>query len=190
MIKVLLLPLPQSIVMLLQCQPRLKLQPLSRIFWPPIPTTALRNPVFSTPLQNVDPPFRPANPPFQQLVQYNPPFYTHHHLFSLTSNIPFFNNLISLLNNFIPNLSLHFIHISTYSSQPLSVKLNGTNFLLGKNQLLNAVMANGLEGFLYETIMCPQFLNQAQTQLNPNYTTWHRYNRYIMCWQYSSLSKE
>ncbi|XP_022155181.1 uncharacterized protein LOC111022315 [Momordica charantia] len=75
--------------------------------------------------------------------------------------------------------------------QPLNVKLNDNNFLLWKNQLLNAVIANGLRGYLDGTIMPPpQFLDHHQLQPNPAYYAWERYNRLLMCWIYSSLSEE
>ena len=55
-------------------------------------------------------------------------------------------------------------------SQPLSIKLDDTNLLLWKNQLLNVVIANGLEEFLEGTTpIPPKFLDQARTQVNPQF---------------------
>lgn len=35
-----------------------------------------------------------------------------------------------------------------------------------------------------------RFLDPQQLQPNPDFLVWERYNRFIMCWIYSSLSKE
>lgn len=56
---------------------------------------------------------------------------------------------------------------------------------------MNAVIANSLEGFLEGSVPCSsQVLDQNQTQVNPEYPVWQRYNCNLMCWIYSSLSEE
>lgn len=60
--------------------------------------------------------------------------------------------------------------------QPLAFKLNDNNFLLWKNQLLNAVLANGLHGFLDGSIPAPsKFLDDNHIQPNPDFVSWERY---------------
>lgn len=47
------------------------------------------------------------------------------------------------------------------------------------------------EGILYGMVPAPsRFLDPQQLQPNPDFLVWERYNRFIMCWIYSSLSKE
>ena len=68
-----------------------------------------------------------------------------------------------------------------YPNQPLTIKLDRDNYLIWKNQLLNVVIANELEGFLDITHPCPHY--QSRILL------WQRYNRLIMSWFYAFLSK-
>jgi histone deacetylase 1/2 len=96
-------------------------------------------------------------------------------------------------------------------SQPLlSIKLTDTNYLLWKNQLENVAVANGLEGFLDGSLICPQqyiyipspsaispvsesdSTPQAVTSsktLNPDYSLWIRLDRTLKSWIYSSVSE-
>ena len=54
---------------------------------------------------------------------------------------------------------------------------------------MNVVIANGLEEFLEGTTpIPPKFLNQARTQVNPQFIQWERLNRLVMSWIYSSLT--
>ncbi|KAK0591018.1 hypothetical protein LWI29_034531 [Acer saccharum] len=62
--------------------------------------------------------------------------------------------------------------------------------MIWKNQLLNVVIANGLEDFIYGTLPCPQkFQDPAQTIVNPQHGQWQRLNRLVMSWIYSSTSE-
>ena len=66
-------------------------------------------------------------------------------------------------------------------NEPLTIKLDRDNYLIWKNQLLNVVIAIGLEGFLDNTHPCPlKFLDLRQLINNPKYSLWQRYNRLIM----------
>ena len=74
-------------------------------------------------------------------------------------------------------------------NQPLAIKFDRTNYLVWKNQLLNVIIANGLEDFIDGSRPCPmKFLNLEQGMVNPEYTLWHRYSRLIMSWLYASVS--
>ncbi|KAK2663988.1 hypothetical protein Ddye_002562 [Dipteronia dyeriana] len=75
-------------------------------------------------------------------------------------------------------------------SQSLSVKLDHSNYMIWKNQLLNVAIANGLEDFIYGTLPCPQkFQDPAQTIVNPSYGQWLGSNHLVMSWIYSSTSE-
>ena len=73
-------------------------------------------------------------------------------------------------------------------NQPLTIKLDRDNYLIWKNQLLNVVIVNGLEGSLDNTrLYPPKFLDLQQLIINPEYSLWQRYNRLIMSWFYAFL---
>ena len=73
-------------------------------------------------------------------------------------------------------------------NQLLTIKLDRDNYLIWKNQLLNVVIVNGLEGFLDNTrLYPPKFLDLQQLSFNPEYSLWQRYNRLIMSWFYAFL---
>lgn len=56
-------------------------------------------------------------------------------------------------------------------NQPISVKLDATNHLMWQTQVLNIIIANGLEGYIDGSIPCPpQFLNAQGLQLNQEFT--------------------
>ncbi|KAJ9550796.1 hypothetical protein OSB04_014841 [Centaurea solstitialis] len=75
-------------------------------------------------------------------------------------------------------------------NQVFSVKLDSNNYLIWKNQLLNVVISQGLEGYLDGSKpQPPKFLSIDTTQVNQEYILWGRYNRLIMSWIYSSLSE-
>ncbi|RVW56403.1 Retrovirus-related Pol polyprotein from transposon RE1 [Vitis vinifera] len=74
-------------------------------------------------------------------------------------------------------------------SQPLTIKLDETNLFLWKNQLLNVIIANGLEDFIEgETPIPAKFLDDAQLQVNPLFIQWERTNILVMSWIYYSLT--
>ena len=70
------------------------------------------------------------------------------------------------------------------------MKLDENNYLIWKNQLLNAIIANGLEDFIDGCHPCPiRFLDSQIQIVNLDFTTWHRFNRLIMSWIYASLTE-
>ena len=74
-------------------------------------------------------------------------------------------------------------------SQSLSIKLDETNLLLWKSQLLNEIIANGLEDFIDpDQSSPPKYLDAACPQVNPEFVQWDRLNRLVMSWIYSSLT--
>lgn len=75
-------------------------------------------------------------------------------------------------------------------NQSLTVKHDENNYLIWKNQLLNIIIANGLKDFIDGTRpSSPLFSYPTQRLLNPDYTTWHRFNKLIMSWFYVSITK-
>ena len=49
-------------------------------------------------------------------------------------------------------------------NQTITIKLDDSNYLVWKMQLLNIVIANGLEGYLDGSMVCPsQFLDAGST---------------------------
>ena len=73
-------------------------------------------------------------------------------------------------------------------NQPLAVKLDSDNYLMWKNQLLNVIIANGLENFTDGTNPYPSYYLDHQMVLeNPQFTQWKRTNRLVMSWLYASL---
>ena len=70
-------------------------------------------------------------------------------------------------------------------SQSLSIKLDETNLLLWKSQLLNEIIANGLEDFIDpDQSSPPKYLDAACRQVNPEFVQWDRLNRLVMSWIY------
>ena len=92
-------------------------------------------------------------------------------------------------NQLIGAQALPLIQTSFQSpNQSLTIKLDKDNYLIWENQLLNVMIANGLEGFLDNTHLClPKFLDLQQLIINPKYSLWQRYKRLIMSWFYEFL---
>ena len=87
--------------------------------------------------------------------------------------------------------------ISTFTfTTPL--KLDKSNYTIWKSQILLAIRANDLEGFLDGSHTCPNQLltgeststNTAVISENPTYTTWKRQDQMILSWLLSSISVE
>ena len=73
--------------------------------------------------------------------------------------------------------------------QPLIIKLDETNHLSWKNQILNVVIASGHEQFLEGTDpIPPKFINGDFQSPNPEFVQWERLNRLVMSWIYASLT--
>ena len=114
-----------------------------------------------TPTQNQNPTTHAQFPQIQNLTPQNP------------------NPILQPLQPALPHLG-----------QNLNIKLDRDNYLLWKNQLLNVIIANGLEEFIDGTSPCPsKFLDLQRQVLNPQYSYWQRLNRFIMSWLYSSLTE-
>ena len=68
-----------------------------------------------------------------------------------------------------------------FLNQPLTVKLDQNNYLVWKNQLLNILISNGLEGYIDGIVPYPaHFLDLQQLQPNLAYSIWQRFNRLVM----------
>ena len=76
-------------------------------------------------------------------------------------------------------------------SHSLTVKLEEGNYILWKNQLLNILIANGLDGYIIGQAVQPsEFLDKSQYVENLEYVIWVRINQLVMSWIYASLSPE
>ena len=99
-------------------------------------------------------------------------------------------NPLSQSNNLPPLVTIPSFSFSSMN-QPLIVKLDNGNYLIWKNQLLNVIIANGLNDFIGGSWSCPpQFLDLQQQILNLEYLVWQRYNWLLMSWLYASLSED
>ncbi|XP_062076348.1 uncharacterized protein LOC133781392 [Humulus lupulus] len=89
-------------------------------------------------------------------------------------------------SSFSPQLSFPSLNPS------FTVKLDSENYMIWKNQILNVVMAQGLEDYLDGSISEPvRFLDPPlNTSPNPLYNTWQRCNRLLMSWLYASLTDD
>ncbi|KAK6115126.1 hypothetical protein DH2020_007395 [Rehmannia glutinosa] len=76
--------------------------------------------------------------------------------------------------------------------QLITVKLNDTNFLVWKQQILAAAKGYGLEGFLTGKHTIPGesiTSDSGKKEINPAYTTWMRQDQLLASWLLSSLSE-
>ena len=99
-------------------------------------------------------------------------------------------NPLSQSNNLPPLVTTPSFSFSSMN-QPLIVKLDNGNYLIWKNQLLNVIIANGLNDFIGGSWSCPpQFLDLQQQIINLEYLVWQRYNRLLMSWLYAFLFED
>ena len=77
------------------------------------------------------------------------------------------------IQNQLIGTQLVFPPLSTFPSlnQPLSVKLDENNYLIWKNQLLNVIIANGMEDFIDRSQpSLVHFLDAQMQRVNPDFT--------------------
>ena len=80
-------------------------------------------------------------------------------------------------------------HTMPSLNQAFTVRLDQSNYLLWRTQMLNIIIANGLEEMIHGKIPAPsRFLGDSEN-INPEYSIWQRQNRLVMCWIYSSLTE-
>ncbi|CBI25270.3 unnamed protein product, partial [Vitis vinifera] len=80
-------------------------------------------------------------------------------------------------------------HTMPSLNQAFTVRLDQSNYLLWRTQMLNIIIANGLEEMIHGKIPAPsRFLGDSEN-INPEYSIWQCQNRLVMCWIYSSLTK-
>ena len=85
------------------------------------------------------------------------------------------NQLIGTQSVLPPLPNLHSLN------QSLTMKLDEDNYLIWKNQLLNVIIANGLEDFIDGSRSCPtRFLDSQMQIVNLDFATWPCFNRLIM----------
>ena len=91
-------------------------------------------------------------------------------------------------------------HIFPFAANlnPLTLRLDRTNYNFWIAQVLPSVRAYNLEGFLLGSIQPPtQFIDIPESNgsqsltctLNPNYIIWNRQDQYLVSWLLSSMSK-
>ncbi|KAI4302634.1 hypothetical protein MLD38_038355 [Melastoma candidum] len=74
---------------------------------------------------------------------------------------------------------------------PALVKLDDSNYVLWKGQILAAIIASGFEDFIFGNTSPPaQFLDDSSVLLNPDYKQWHRTDKAVMSLLFSSLTTE
>ncbi|RVW84004.1 hypothetical protein CK203_047297 [Vitis vinifera] len=72
-------------------------------------------------------------------------------------------------------------------NQAFTIRLDRSNYLLWRTQMLNIVIANGVEEMIDGSRPClPKFLENSKST-NPDFQIWQRQNLLVMCWIYSSL---
>ena len=78
----------------------------------------------------------------------------------------------------------------------VSIKLDRTNYLFWKSQILSTVRAHDLESFLLNTKLKPDenivdSTNADQSpQINPAYVLWRRTDQFVLSWLLSSISEQ
>ena len=82
------------------------------------------------------------------------------------------------------------------SLNPLTLRLDRTNYNFWRAQVLPSVRAHNLEGFLLGSIQPPaQFVDTAGSNgvvtrvINPDYVVWNRQDQYLVSWLLSSMSE-
>ena len=78
---------------------------------------------------------------------------------------------------------------------PIQIKLDRSNYILWKSQILSAAIAHDLKPFLLETKSKPSETitdpsNPTISLINSNYTSWLRIDQFVMSWLLSSISKQ
>ncbi|KAK6143064.1 hypothetical protein DH2020_023412 [Rehmannia glutinosa] len=78
-------------------------------------------------------------------------------------------------------------------SQLVTVKLDDSNYLVWKQQVLTAIKGYGLEDFISEQSNVPEKFTKETTEkpstLNPDFVTWQRQDQLLASWILSSLSE-
>lgn len=77
-------------------------------------------------------------------------------------------------------------------SHNISVRLDGNNYLLWKQQITTAIYGYGLEKHLVEDQIPPMFKtlqDEATASLNPDFVTWRRQDQLMMSWLLASMSE-
>ncbi|KAI4371295.1 hypothetical protein MLD38_019550 [Melastoma candidum] len=71
------------------------------------------------------------------------------------------------------------------------VKLDDTNYLVWKGQVMAAIIAAGFEDFISGSSSPPaQFLDSGDLLMNPDYKIWHRTDKAVMSLLFSALTSE
>ena len=79
---------------------------------------------------------------------------------------------------------------------PISIKLDRTNYLFWKSQILPIVRAHDLESFLLNTKLKPEEYIADSTdadqspQINPTYVSWKRTYQFVLSWLLSFISEQ
>lgn len=65
-------------------------------------------------------------------------------------------------------------------NQPISAKLDDSNYLVWRMQMQNIIIANGLEGYIDGSSLCLSQFVGPDSSPNPAFQAWHRCNRLLM----------
>ena len=80
-------------------------------------------------------------------------------------------------------------HTMPSLNQAFTVRLDQSNYLLGRTQMLNIIIANGIEEMIHGKIPAPSWFLGDSENINLEYNIWQRQNRLVMCWIYSLLTE-
>ena len=80
---------------------------------------------------------------------------------------------------------------------PVLIKLDRTNYLFWKSQILPTLRAHDLESFLLSTKLKPEKYiadsadaDQSSPRINPAYISWIRIDQFVLSWLLSSISEQ
>ena len=80
-------------------------------------------------------------------------------------------------------------HTMPSLNQAFTVRIDQSNYLLGRTQMLNIIIANGIEEMIHGKIPAPSWFLGDSENINLEYNIWQRQNRLVMCWIYSLLTE-
>ena len=75
-------------------------------------------------------------------------------------------------------------------NHPINIKLDRSNYLLRKSQIIPAIKGHNLGGFLFGTLPCPpKYQEESTRSINPDYIAWEQQDQLLLCWLLACLSE-
>ena len=73
-------------------------------------------------------------------------------------------------------------------NHPINIKLDRSNYLLRKSQIIPAIQGHNLGGFLFGTLPCPpKYQEESTRSINPDYIAWEQQDQLLLCWLLASI---